>query len=119
MPSRLFFKGLRLTLFKRHILASCSADKTIKAWDINKGECINTLTHHTDKVQGIRWHPTESTILLSGSFDKSVAVLDGRYPQAVTRWSTQAEVESIQWNTHNPQTFAVSGKFLRNFITES
>lgn len=37
-------------VLQRHVLASASADKTVKIWDVPRASCLHTLTHHTDKV---------------------------------------------------------------------
>jgi WD40 repeat protein len=31
-------------------VVSCSEDKTVRVWDVNRGECIATLTGHEHKV---------------------------------------------------------------------
>lgn len=43
-----------------NVLASGSADKTVKIWDLNSEACLNTYTHHSDKVQSCCWHPSEA-----------------------------------------------------------
>lgn len=62
----------------RHILASASADQSVKIWDMQSPACVQTLTHHTDKVQTLKWHPIEEPILLTAAYDKTLAVIDVR-----------------------------------------
>jgi periodic tryptophan protein 1 len=100
--------GLSWNRHHRQILSSCSADNTIKLWDVTKQQCLQTYTYHQDKVQSVKWHPTEANILLSGSFDKTVCILDVRHQKPVASWRVSADVESIEWNVHSPKFFLVS-----------
>ena len=49
------------------VIASGSADCTVKLWDVTKAntnECnAGTFTHHRDKVASVVWHPVEGTLL--------------------------------------------------------
>mmetsp|Transcript_33582 Transcript_33582/g.54409 ORF Transcript_33582/g.54409 Transcript_33582/m.54409 type:complete len:547 (-) Transcript_33582:262-1902(-) len=92
----------------RTVLASGSADTTVKLWDLTKQQCLYTMTHHTDKVQTVSWNPAEATVLLTGSFDGSVAVLDGRTPSAIATCQLSSVVECVAWNPLSPQYFLVS-----------
>lgn len=93
----------------RNVIASASADKSVKIWDIVKGTCEHTMNVHSDKVQAVAWNVREPTVLLSGSFDRTVALTDMRAPQApAIRWSVSADVESIAWDPHTSHTFLVS-----------
>ena len=93
----------------RNLLASASADKTVKLWDLNTGKCAQSYTMHKDKVCALDWHPTEATILLSGSYDKKVIATDMRAPDAkAPTWTVEADVEKVRWNVHEPNFFYVT-----------
>jgi periodic tryptophan protein 1 len=93
----------------RNLLASASADKTVKLWDLNTGKCAKSYTMHTDKVCALDWHPTESTVLLSGSYDRTVVATDMRAPDAeAPRWVLSADVERVRWDIHDPHFFYVT-----------
>jgi WD40 repeat protein len=57
------------------ILATGSADCTAKLWDISTGQCLKTLSEHTDKIMGIAWSP-DGQILATASADQSVKLWD-------------------------------------------
>lgn len=94
----------------RNLLASSSADKTIKLWDLNTTKCAKSYSYHTDKVCSVAWHPVESTALLSGSYDRTVVAADMRAPEAkAPRWGVESDVEMVRWNPHDPNFFYVGG----------
>ena len=93
----------------RHLLASASADKTVKLWDLNITTCAQSYTMHQGKVCALDWHPTEATVLLSGSYDRAVIATDMRAPEAqAPRWTVEADVERVRWNPHDPRYFYVT-----------
>ena len=92
----------------RNLLASSSADKTIKLWDLNTTKCAKSYTYHTDKVCSVAWNPRESTVLLSGSYDRTIVAADMRAPDAkAPRWGVESDVEMVRWNPHDPNYFYV------------
>lgn len=65
------------------LLASGSYDQTIKLWDTQTGECLQTLTGHTQAVLSISFgfsaHPTpgdRELLLASSSIDQTVKLWD-------------------------------------------
>ncbi|KAL2471293.1 Transducin/WD40 repeat-like superfamily protein [Abeliophyllum distichum] len=101
--------GLAWNKEYRNILASCSADKLVKIWDVTTGKCNLSMEHHTDKVQAVAWNHFSPQVLLSGSFDHSVVMKDGRIPShSGFKWSVAADVESLAWDPHTEHSFVVS-----------
>lgn len=93
----------------RNLLASASADKTVKLWDLSTGKCAKSYSMHTGKVCSLDWHPTQSTLLLSGSYDRTVVATDMRAPDAkAPQWTVEADVEQVRWNPHDPDYFYVT-----------
>ncbi|EGX92168.1 transducin family protein [Cordyceps militaris CM01] len=93
----------------RNLLASASADKTVKLWDLHTAKCAKSYSYHTDKVCSLAWHTVEPTVLLSGSYDRTIVAADMRAPDAkVPRWGVESDVENVKWNVHDQNYFFVS-----------
>ncbi|KAI0889825.1 WD40 repeat-like protein [Annulohypoxylon maeteangense] len=93
----------------RNLLASASADKTVKLWDLHTAKCAKSYSYHTDKVCSLAWHAVESTVLLSGSYDRTIVASDMRAPEAkAPRWGVESDVENVRWDPHDPNFFYVS-----------
>eukprot|EP00128_Syssomonas_multiformis_P017046 Colp12_sorted_trinity150504_noHs@36386 len=102
--------GLSWNKPNRNLLASASADCTVKLWDLEKLTCLRTYNHHQDKVQSVEWNPAEPTVLLTGAFDKKACVFDTRAPEGVSSWRLTSDVEAMTWNAFEPTNFLVSGE---------
>jgi len=94
--------------FNRSVLASGSADETLKVWDVAENKCVHMYAHHENKVQCARWHPTEQAVLLSAAFDRRLALLDVRQPNQAAYADLPSEAESAIWSRHSPFECLVS-----------
>lgn len=101
--------GLSWNTQFRNVLASASADWSVKVWDVAKAACEHTLRHHQAKVQAVSWNPVEAPVLLSGAFDGGVCLVDARAPQAAPlMWKVSSDVEALTWHSGSPTCFLVS-----------
>ena len=89
------------------LLASGSADDTIKLWSLPDGELLNTLEGHTRSIYSIAISP-DGTLLASGSSDDSIRLWllpDGMLIN--TLWRHKSYVNSIVISPDG--TFLISG----------
>jgi len=55
--------SLQLHHTRQNILASGSADKVLKIWDLQTQQALFSYTKYKDAVQGLLWHPTEESVV--------------------------------------------------------
>lgn len=93
---------VRWNTLMSHILATASADATVKFWDLHSGDCSVT-SRESDRVQSIDWHPADASILATGTFNGQLTIRDGRLDaasNAVAAWNagTGGAVECVKWH---------------------
>ena len=99
--------SLQLHHARQNILASGSADKTLKIWDLQSQQALFSYTKYKDAVQGLIWHPTEESVVVSYSGDNVLTTFDARDVDSVKKVKLPAGIESFCFVNGEPNRIAI------------
>jgi ribosome assembly protein RRB1 len=98
-----------------NVLASCSADQSIRIWDARKAKAAISLHAHDSDVNVISWNKIEQHLLVSGGDDGLFKVWDMRMfrskapePIAKIKWH-KGPITSVQWHHTDASVIGVAG----------
>jgi len=70
------------------LLATASADRTVRIWDADRMELLWTISAHRDHATTVEWSPTEPFVLASGSWDRKFKLWELSAAEVVSCRST-------------------------------
>ncbi len=85
-------------------LATCSADRTVRIWDVATGKLLRVLGGHDETVGDVAWSP-DGTMLASGSSDHTIKIWDAA--TGAIRFGLRGHTAKI-----NRLTFTASGELI-------
>lgn len=92
----------RISELNDQMLVSAADDKTVKLWDISSGECVTTLSGHSDKVYALL---TANNKIISGSRDKTVKIWDPNSKSCIMTIPCVDKVYSLAYSPNNKCLF--------------
>ena len=87
------------------LLASGSADKKIKIWDMTRWECVRTLEGHYGYVKALATLPGGQ--LASGSLDNNIKIWDNVYEAALSQEMPGVETSESETSARSKASTAI------------
>jgi periodic tryptophan protein 1 len=68
------------------------------------------MNHHTGKVQTVKWHPVEESVMATAGFDRKLFLKDVRTNENELSRTMASDVESILWHPHDTHLLSVAAE---------
>jgi hypothetical protein len=102
-----------------NILASGSADKSIRLWDMHSGQALQTLRGHVSRVSAIAFSPN-GKILASGSSYGTIRIWDGKSGLALRELdSPQHTIRALAFSPDSEILASGSGEIIQLWDPQS
>lgn len=75
-------------------LSSSSLDKSVRVWDVKKGECLRVI-YGTAPQLSIRFHPVNNNILLVGNGNKEIAAFNFSTGRIIHKLALESNVTAL------------------------
>jgi WD40 repeat protein len=112
--SRLSEEFIEMILAKDVKIVSTSADKTIKLWDMESGECTQTYTGHQKEVLSIALSSNNSQ-MISDSCDDTLKLWDVESGECIRTYNQPYQVVSVALASDNRQMVSVNSNCILNY----
>jgi activator-of-BECN1-regulated-autophagy protein 1 len=91
------------------LLASTHGDHTVKLIDCRTGRCVRVLTGHRRTPWVVRFHPSDSNVLVSGSLDHQVRVWNATSAECILCFDFGKPIASLAFNAAGDVLAVASG----------
>lgn len=90
----------------------------VQIWDINASKQVRVMEGHDARVSSLAWNNTNTSVIASGSKDKSILVRDLRAQNNSYMRLTEhkQEVCGLRWSLHDENQLASGGNDNKLFI---
>ncbi|KAK1292679.1 Transcriptional corepressor LEUNIG [Acorus calamus] len=75
-------------------IASSSMDKTVRVWEISKGNCIRVIYGVSSQLC-IRFHPVNNNFLMVGNANREITVINFSTGRAINKVNFESEVTAL------------------------
>ena len=77
----------------------------VRLWDVERGDCLHTLTRHKEPVYSVAFSP-DGKFLASGSFDKCVHIWSTDTGKLVHSYKGTGGIFEVCWNSRGDKVGA-------------